>query len=435
MSAIRLLSSDSVLRNPGILVPLLYVFVAIIPHAIAPRYILAGTMLLVLIYQLIRGRLQKPTSDLVSLSLLGLCVITVMSSALSPYYAESLPLLKKETLPFLLAFLLLICQPLDKGQRQACIKYAFAALILGFSVKLFLAISDGIQNGWKFIIYDYPDQQKPRYLDFFTSDSHYYLPFLLVPLLFWPMKLPSRFFLGVVTFLTLLFSFGTGVRTTFIFAALTLAIVLTIRLWAYKKWLLAILAAAVLGAVLAKPYVTHPKLKLYYELVTPKTYAFGTDGSITERGTIAKSVWEVNQDRFWLGYGPDWKKLPIVAETNGHLERWKNGSEPWHSWAYNYYMGHSFGQVNPHNFYLEIMFQVGIIGLGLYLISLLAIAYRSLRICLASTRDVIERSAGLALLIYIGIYLGAGISGGAWLPVTLLISAWVVELMRQRCVE
>ena len=421
------------LRNPGILAPLLYVFVAIIPHAVAPRYILAGIMLLVLLYQLVRGQLQRPPLDLITFGLLGLCATTVLSAAASPYYAESLPLLRKETLPFLVAFLLLICQPLSNAQRrQQCIRYAFAALILGFSVKLFLAIGDGIGHGWKFIIYDYPAQQMPRYLDFFTSDSHYYLPFLLSPLFFWPMKLSSRLFLGVVTLLTLLFAFGTGVRTTFILATLTLAIFLTIRFWAYKKWLLTILAAAVLGAVLAKPYVTHPKLKLYYELVTPKTYAFGTDGSITERGTIAKSVWEVNQDRFWLGYGPDWKKLPIVAETNGHLERWKNGSEPWHSWAYNYYMGHSFGQVNPHNFYLEVMFQVGIIGLSLYLISLLAIAYRSLRICLATRRDVVERSAGLALLIYVGIYLATGISGGAWLPMTLLISVWVIELIRQR---
>jgi O-antigen ligase len=423
------------LRNPGILAPLLYVFVAIIPHAIAPRYVLAGVMLLVLLYQLVRGQLQRPPIDLVTIGLIGVCAATVLSAAASPYYAESLPLLKKETLPFLVAFLLLVCQPLSSAQRQQCIRYAFAALILGFSVKLFLAIGDGIQHGWKFIIYDYPDQQKPRYLDFFTSDSHYYLPFLLTPLFFWPMKLPCRLFLGIVTLFTLLFALGTGVRATFIVTSFMLAIFLTIRFWAYKRWLLMILAVAVLGAVLAKPYVTHPKLKLYYELVTPKTYAFGTDGSITERGTIAKSVWEVNQDRYWLGYGPDWKKLPIVAATNGHLERWKNGSEPWHSWAYNYYMGHSFGQVNPHNFYLEVMFQVGALGLGLYLISLLAIAYRSLRICLAARRDVVERSAGLAFLIYIGVYLGTGISGGAWLPVTLLISAWVVELMRQQRVD
>jgi len=423
------------LRNPGILLPLLYVFVAIIPHAIAPRYILTGAMLLVLLYQFIRGQLQKPPLDLVSLSIFGLCAATLVSAALSPYYVESLPLLKKETLPFLVAFLLLICQPLKNEQRQKLIRYAFAALILGFSVKLFLAIGDGIQNGWKFIIYDYPDQQKPRYLDFFTADSHYYIPFLLTPLLFWPMKTVCRFFLGVVTVLTLLFALGTGVRATFIVVAITLLIFLTIRFWAYKKWLLAILVAVVLGAILAKPFVTHSKLKLYYELFSTKTYAFGTDGSITERGTIAKSVWEVNQDRYWLGYGPDWKKLPIVAETNGHLERWKTGSEPWHSWAANYYLGHTYGQINPHNFYLMVMFEVGMLGLMMYLALMLTIAYKGLRAGLCARQEVVLRRTGLALLVYIGVYLGAGIAGGPWLPMTLLVAAWIVELMRSRQVD
>ncbi len=423
---------NNLLRNPGVCAPLLYVFVAIIPHAIAARYIAAGLMLLVLFYQLIRGQLQKPPLNLVSLSIFGLCATTVLSAALSPYYAESLPLLKKETLPFLVAFLLLICQPLSNTQRQQLVRHAFAALILGFSVKLFLAIGDGIQNGWKFIIYDYPDQQKPRYLDFFTSDSHYYIPFLLAPLLFWPMKTTSRVFLGVVTVLTLLFALGTGVRLTFIFVSMTLVIFLIIRFWAYKKWLAAILVAVVLGAVLAKPFVTHPKLKLYYELFSTKTYAFGTDGSITERGTIAKSVWEVNQDRYWLGYGPDWKKLPIVAEANGYLERWKTGSEPWQAWAANYYLGHTYGQVNPHNFYLMVMFEVGMLGLILYLALMLAVAYRGLRLGLSVQQGVVERSTGLALLVYIGVYLGAGIGGGPWLPMTLLVAAWVVELMRLR---
>ena len=423
---------NSLLRNPGVLTPLLYVFVAIIPHAIAARYVVAGLMLLVLLYQLIRGQLQKPPLNIVTLLVLSLCLTTVLSAALSPYYAESLPLLKKEMLPFLVAFLLLICQPVSHVQREQLVRYMFAALILGFSVKLFLAIGDGIQHGWKFIIYDYPDQQKPRYLDFFTSDSHYYIPFLLTPLLFWPMKTASRTFLGVVTMLTLLFALGTGVRVTFIFVAITLVIFLATRFWAYKKWLLAILLAVVLGAMLAKPFVTHPKLKLYYELFSTKTYAFGTDGSITERGTIAKSVWEVNQDRYWLGYGPDWKKLPIVAETNGHLERWKTGSEPWHSWAANYYLGHTYGQVNPHNFYLMVMFEVGMVGLLCYLAVMLAIAYKGLRAGLSQREDGVVRSTGLALVVYIGVYLGAGIGGGPWLPMTLLVSAWIADLMRQR---
>ena len=177
-------TSDNVLKNPGVLTPLLYIFVAIIPHAVAPRYMLSGAMLLVFLYQLFRGQLQKPALNFVTLGALGVFATTVFSAVLSPYYAESLPLLRKETLPFVVGFLLLCCQKCSGVQRQKILQYLFAAVIAGFTVKLFLAIGDGVAHGWRFVVYDYPAQQKPRYLDFFVADIYYYLPFLLTPLCF-----------------------------------------------------------------------------------------------------------------------------------------------------------------------------------------------------------------------------------------------------------
>lgn len=420
---------NNILRNPGILLPLLYIFVATIPHAIAPRYILAGAMLIALLYQLVRGQLLKPPLNLVSISIFGLCAWTLLSAAVSPYYAESLPLLKKETLPFLVAFILLICQPLNDIQSKQLTRYVFAALILGFSVKLFLALGDGIQNDWRFSVYDYPTPIKPRYLDFFASDTHYYLPFLLAPMLFWPMKIYQRAFLFVVIVLTLLLSLTSGVRTSFITISMILLVFLIFRFWPYKKIILGTLAVIVLAAFLAKDYVTNPRILRYYGIFSMQTYSFGNDFSVSERGAIAKAVWEINQDRLLLGYGPDWKKLPIVAENGGYLERWKTGVEPWHQWALNYFTLNKFGQINPHNFYLMVMFEVGAIGLAIYLLAMLAIAYRGGRLCFNARCDMADRGVGLALFAYIGVYLGAGISGGPWLPMTLLVAACVVMLM------
>ncbi len=428
VNATRLLSSDSVLRNPGILVPLLYIFVAIIPHAVAPRYILAGTMLLVLLYQALRGQLQKPPLDFVSVAVFALSAITLLSAALSPYYAESLPLLRKETAPFLVGFLLLVCQPLNDSQRRQCIRYVFTAVILGFSIKLMLALGDGVRNDWKFVVYDYPAQQKPRYLDFFAADIYFYLPFLLTPLLFWKMNLGWRLLLGVVTAITLWFAINSGVRTTLVLVVLSTAFYLTIRFWAYKKWLLMILMVAVAGAYLAKGYVTHPEKSRYYAIFSSDTYALGKDGSISERQAIARSIWQINKNRLWLGYGPDWKKIPIVAEQYGYTQSWNMGSEPWHPWAAKYFAANTYGQVNPHNLYLMVMFEVGLLGLAIYLLLMLSVAFRGAKTVMSSKSHNLEKSVGLTVLVYVGAYLASGFTGGPWLPVGLLVAAWLSEL-------
>ncbi len=426
----RLLSSDSVLRNPGILVPLLYIFVAIIPHAVAPRYILAGAMLLVLIYQAFRGQLQKPPLNFVSVGVFALCATALISAAISPYYAESLPLLRKETAPFLVGFLLLVCQPLNDSQRQQCIRYVFIATILGFSIKLMLAVGDGIRNDWRFVIYDYPPQQKPRYLDFFAADIYFYLPFLLTPLLLWKMNPGWRLLLGAVTAVTLWFAVNSGVRTTLVLVVLTTGLYLAIRFWAYKKWLLTILVIAVAGAYLAKGYVTHPEKSRYYAIFSSDTYALGKDGSISERQAIARSVWEINQNRLWLGYGPGWKKIPLVAEKYGHIEKWNTGSEAWHPWAAKYFAANTYGQINPHNFYLMVMFEVGLLGLAVYLLMMLSVAFKGFQTAISSRSHNLEKSAGLTVIVYVGAYLASGFTGGPWLPVGLLAAAWLSELMR-----
>ncbi len=424
-------SSDNVLKNPGVLTTLLYIFVAIIPHAVAPRYMLAGAMLLVFLYQLFRGQLQKPALNFFTWGALGVFAATVFSAVLSPYYSESLPLLRKETLPFVVGFLLLCCQKISSVQRETMVRYLFLAVIAGFTIKLFLAIGDGIAHDWRFVVYDYPAQQKPRYLDFFVADIYYYLPFLLAPLCFWPMKRAYRLALAVVVGLTVLFAINSGIRTSFLLVTGTVALFVLIRFWAYKMWFAVACVALALGAYFAKDYVTHPEKQRYYRIFSAQTYQLGNDGSVSERFAIARSVWEVNQERIWLGYGPDWKKLPIVAEQGGFLEKWKRGSEPWHPWASNYYTNNSYGQVNPHNFYLMAMFEVGVIGLTVYLLLLLAIAVRGLRLSLNPQNDRIVRSTGFALLAYVGAYLSAGFTGGPWLPVTLLVTASLAAMLKQ----
>ncbi len=426
----KLLFNNRLVNNPGIMVVLGYIFFSVIPHASAPRNILAGLMLLVALYQLYKGQLQKPTWDVLTGTLLALCVIVVVSAAVSPYRADSLAMLRKETLPFLLGFLLLTCQKLNSLDRQRIARYTFVALTSGFVVKMSLAVWAGANNGWSFSLYEGAGPL-PRYLDFFAADIIYYLPFLLSPLLFWPMRSGYRWLLAVVTFLTLLFAFIAGVRTTFIFVCVALLFFVLCRFWARKWYFFTLIALCLVTGHFSRDYVTNPSIARYYSIFSVDTYnKFGNDGSISERKAIAKGVWEVVQDRLWLGYGLGWKKLPTVAAEGGYIDRWKGGTEPWHQWAVNYFsLGE--GRVNPHNFYLMVLFETGAFGLAAYLAFMLTLGFKGLLGGMSRNTSADARGLYLAVLVYVGIYLGAGLAGGPWLPVTLLVAASSVVLYRQ----
>ncbi len=418
---------DKPLGSPAILAVLGYILFSVIPHATAPRYICVGFMVVVALYQLYKKQLDRPTLDSVTITLLLLGSIVLVSALASTYRADALSMVRKETLPFLLGYLLLTCQRVSNLERKQIGRYVLVALVAGFVIKLSLAIWAGVNNGWVFSIYETPDITLPRYLDFFAADIIYYLPFLLMPLFFWQMQAIYRWLLGVVILLTLAFAFVSGVRTTFIFVCAIIAFISLCRFWRYKWYLFGLVILGISAAYFAKDNITNPTLARYYTIVSADTYKFGSDGSVSERKAIAKGVWEVVQDSFWLGYGPGWKKLPTVAANNGHIARWKSGSEPWHQWAVSYF-SYGEGRVNPHNFYLMLLFEVGVLGLCAYLAFMLVVVFKALRNGLKANASPEAFGLSIGVLAYVGVYLGAGVAGGPWLPITLLVAASAVSL-------
>lgn len=427
---VKMFFKNRMINNSGVVATLGYIFFSLVPHATAPKNICTGLMLFAALYQLYKGHLQKPSMDMITVSLLLLSTIVAISAVISPYRLDSLDMLRKETLPFLLGYLLLTCQRFSREERQRVAHCTLATLIAGYTIKMCLAIWAGAKNDWSFSIYEGVGEL-PRYLDFFAADIIYYLPFLLAPLLFWPMRFGYRWLLGVIVLLTLSFAFVSGVRTTFIFTCVTLLVLIFFRFWSWKKHLLAVVVFSLVTGYVVRDSVTNPSIARYYSIFSVETYKFGNDGSVSERKAIAKGVWEIVQDRALLGYGPGWKKLPTVAAENGYVERWKNDSEPWHQWAVNYFsLGE--GRVNPHNFYLMVLFEIGAIGLMAYMAFMLGLSFESLRGVLCPKSSAETRGIFLAVLVFVGTYLGAGLAGGPWLPTTLLVAASVVVLCQKR---
>ncbi len=405
-----------------------YIFFSIVPHAAAGKYISSGLMLVAFLALLARKQIRKPEFTWLNVSIFLVVGLALLSAALTPYAADSLNQFRKEGLPFLLGFLLLTNA--HTADRNKTVVFTMLSLMLGYAVKEILALWAGANNGFQFSIYESADTTLPKYLDFFSADTPYYLPFLLGPLLFWPMKAWQRALLLLLTVLALAVVVVSGVRTAFIFVVISLLLALTYRFWAFKKTMVvAIIVLAACGYLL-KDQITNPSIARYVTIASKQTYQFGKDGSVSERYAIIKGVWEVSKDRLILGYGPGWKKLPTVAEANGHMDRWRASSEPMDQLTLNYF-SYGEGRVNPHNFYMAILFEDGLLGLLAYASLMLATVWGILKTSLKNDSQV-QKGVAVAGALYLLVYFGGSIAGGAWLPVTMLVTVACLALYQSQ---
>ena len=405
-----------------------YIFFSIVPHAAAGKYIASGLMLVAFLGLLLRKQLRRPELNWLNASVFLVVGLALLSAVLTPYAADSLNQFRKEGLPFLLGFLLLLnVNPSDRPRTAA---RTMLALIAGYAVKECLALWAGVNNNFQFSIYETADNQLPKYLDFFSADTPYYLPFLLAPLCFWPMRLWQRLILLALAVLAIAVVVVAGVRTAFVFVLLSTVFVLVYRFWAFKKTVLGVLVALALATYLLKDHITNPSIARYVSIASTQTYKFGKDGSVSERYAIIKGVWEVSRDRLLLGYGPGWKKLPTVAEANGHMDRWRSSEEPIDKVALNYF-SYGEGRVNPHNFYMSVLFEEGLLGLIAYLSLMLAATVGVLRM-LVTNNDPIQKGIAVAGVVYMMVYVGGSLAGGAWLPVSMLVLTVCLALTQSK---
>ncbi len=419
---------DKIIEKLGLLSSLGYIFFSVVPYAIAGKHICTVLMLASFATLLLRKQIREFSINWLSLSLYLVLGSALLSAILSPYAGDSLNQLRKDGVPFLLCFLLLInVRELDRTQVAV---YVMLSLMLGYITKEVLAVWAGATNGFQFSLYESPDSTLPKYLDFFSADTPYYLPFMLSPLCFWPMKLWQRIVLLILTVLAIAVVLVSGVRAAFILILATVFLVLVYRFWNAKPKLFAAIVFLALCGYLFKGQLTNPSISRYATIVSMQTYNFGKDGSVSERYAITKGVWEVSRDRLLLGYGPGWKKLPRVAEANGHTERWRKSEEPIDKVTLNYF-SNGEGRVNPHNFYMATLFEGGLIGLAAYMSLLLAAAIGCLKMLVDNTNSF-QKGTAVAGLLYLCVFFVGSFAGGAWLPVSMLVTVVCLALYQRQ---
>jgi len=151
------------------------------------------------------------------------------------------------------------------------------------------------------------------------------------------------------------------------------------RITAKKVWLVLLLAGTIAAYFIGAAYLE--------KHLTP--------GSISERSTI------------WADIIPYVQDHPIIGNGIGSYEKYR----------YEIYKG-----LSPHNFYLELMFELGAIGVALLLAFLCIIIFDMYR----KAREKGKYRAGeLGLAIMIGIML-VGVVGEAGFSQAVSLNAWVI---------
>lgn len=412
--------SENPLYNVGVLSVMGYVFFSIIPYATAGRYICYVLFGLSFLLTLLRGKIKWPANSWFCISLYSLVGVILVSALLSSDPADSLNLVKKDTLPFLIAFLILADRSWNAGARKHIVSLGIGVILAAFTFRTIMALWVDIETGFRFSFYK-ESSDLPRYLDFYAADSLYYAPIFFATILFAPISKKIKYMLSAVFALSLFEIAVSGVRTSFALVSLSILLLLVARFWHYRKYIALVIALSVFGAFVAKDYVTNPTLARYYTLVNPQTYRFGQDFSVSERTAIASGVLQIVEQHPLLGYGPGWKKLPVVAERLGFLAQWKASDRPIDQMKYNYFsLGE--GRVNPHNFYLSLVFELGVFGVLAYISLLLAVLFKALSRLRYQTQPL-AKTVALASVCYVVVYLIAGLAGGPWLPSVLLVLA------------
>ncbi len=175
---------------------------------------------------------------------------------------------------------------------------------------------------------------------------------------------------------------------------------------------MALLAVTALTAVITLSVVNTDK---YRSLLTEDTY-------VTDRGlSLRLSVWggalDVVKERALTGYGYGWKKLSNVIEDRHFIDRWRvvrPGAAAFYR-PQGKVLG--YGGANPHNLVLQLLFEVGAVGLLIYLLLWISWFDTVLRPILRSIRAAGAGSSRLLLISSFGVLVAfflMNLTNGYW---------------------
>lgn len=413
-------------------VAVLYLFFSHVPRTTAVVNSLIGLMLLTTLFALFKGTIRLPWRSPIVLTFTAFVATLATSSALSPYWQESLTPLRREVLPMTLCFVLLIGWSGSQLSARQRITGIAGAIVAAYLVRTLLAFVDLARQGLHHNVYTI-NKSQAAFFDYFAVDSTLAFPILLSVILYVSMNRWVKVLLIAMAMLALVLVGLSGVRTAVFCIAIVALMQLLPWLWRHKVKA----AAAIVIVTLASTVLFGSKLQeiapRYASIFSMETYK--KDVSMVERYVIWGSVLEMVSERPTLGYGLGWQKMHDIATTHGYIDKWAQSDSELDQWAVRYYkVGR--GAANPHNLTMQMLFESGGLGLATYLALLLATLGAAWGLRRRAYNDRVVQWFVPTLLCYGVAYFLINITNGIWLtsgPTLMLICT--AELLRQQCAQ
>ena len=311
-----------------------------------------GLLVLCLAVRLLNGKFRVDFKDRAVQAFLALAAAIILSAVLSPYPEESFNAIRKNFLYQAVVFFAIISQYRDvKGLRPVLL-----FMLAGFAavtVKI-VTLNDLSQLlSW---LRETEGGNMP--LRGYSSFATFFIPLAAAYLYSFREKRPITIALVFFIVLEIVLSILNNHRSQ-VAAFLMGLFFMTLAARRFKVLLAGAAALAIAVSVLLamKPDM----LERYETILSPKTYVTNTNDGMNGRLGIWKGAVDMIEDRPVLGWGYGWKKIHYVARDGGYLEKWDKKSYTY------YYFGLGYGRVNPHNLFLQLLFEVGVIGLAAFL--------------------------------------------------------------------
>ncbi|MCH2219597.1 MAG: O-antigen ligase family protein [Dechloromonas sp.] len=374
---------------------------------VAVKYLMMVGLLIAAVPLALRAEIrQRLRSRNIILGLaLGIVVWCIAVSAASPYPADSLHALPRDLL--LQAELLLVGGLLVTGPKQA--RTALWMIIAGFAA---VSLLSAVEVASYLKDHALSEGQIPRshksFWGGYATMASFCLPLIIAFAVSTASGIQQRVLLGVLCLLGVVLAGLYGSRSPLLVVAVAVVVLFgLLRAW---KALAVVFLVMALGIGWVATQSNLGYLEKYRSLARADTYV--TNQGLSLRLDVWSGVIELIEARPVLGYGYGWKKLAWAINDGGYAERWK-ATDPGKS---AYFLGEettaSYGKVNPHNYFLQVAFEIGIPGLLLVLAFWLAVFWQGLK---GIVRGPLEHQRlRVVILTTLLAYLLSNLANGFW---------------------
>ncbi len=384
------------------------IFLLTIPHVGALRQIATYGLLLVIVprifLQLREQALGRLTAGFARWFWL-LAVWAVIASVVGPYPGESLNAMRQGWLPQGLLVAAILLEFNDHRWH-----FLLRALVYGFVISTLLGAGETLVTQGELI-----HGGVIAHETFLKGYAHQAV--VSIPMVLCLIFLPGTHRVERIFLITLVL---VGVVLVALYNSRTALVAMTLASGGMLLWIggwrrgTGLLVVATLTALIALN-LSMVNASKYRSLLNEDTYV--TDSGLSLRLSVWGGAFDVARERILTGYGYGWKKLSTVIEDRHFIERWRIARPGAAAFYQPQGKTLGYGGANPHNLGLQLLFEIGAVGLLIYLLFWISWFDTALRPVLRSTRGEKTGSNRLLLIASFGVVVAfflMNLTNGYW---------------------